>query len=151
MKTVLWIALGFVLGIVTTVTTQYVCNRFQSPVRIYPPSRAIAPQSISLDAGKMIRVRSKKSGATALIHFTSYGDHGSESTYQWRYRSQAGSETKGTGTVKEIDNKGLPVVAGGIRLAWSWGSTNNCWLYYFDQDATVQLSPDATFDTEDLK
>jgi len=91
-----------------------------------------------------------KSGA-ALINFTSYGDYGSESTYRWRFRSRGGVEAKGTGSVKDKDGKCLPVVAGGVKLLCSWGSKESWWLYYFDQDMTVQLLPDTTFDTEDLK
>jgi hypothetical protein len=101
----------------------------------------------------MILVRTNN-GSAALINFTSYGDFESVSTYRWRFRPHTGVETKGTGSVREKDHKGTPVVAGGIkggiRLGWSWGSTTNCWLYYFEQDMTVQLLPDATFDTEDL-
>ena len=97
----------------------------------------------------------KARNGTALINFTSYGDYGAESSYRWRFLSRSGVETKGTDSVKEIDHKGQPVVAGGIKdgikLGWSWGSKENCWLYYFSQDMTIQILPDTNFDTESLK
>jgi hypothetical protein len=150
MKKALWLIAGFVVGVVATLALQYACFCFRVPLRIFPPTAVIAPKSVSLDAGKMILVKTK-SGATALINFTSYGDYESESTYRWRSRSRTGVGTKGTGSVKERDRKGPPVVAGGIKLGWSYGSKANCWLYYFEHDMSVRLLPDTTFDTEDLK
>ncbi|MGD0516519.1 MAG: hypothetical protein ABSA26_03205 [Thermoguttaceae bacterium] len=150
MKKALRLIAAFILGVIATLAAQYVCFCFHVPIRIFPPTAVIAPKSVSLNAGKMILVKTK-SGAAALINLTSYGDYESESTYRWRFRSRTGVETKGAGSVKEKDSRGPPVVAGGIRLGWSYGSKTNCWLYYFEQDMTVQLLPDTTFDTEDLK
>lgn len=53
--------------------------------------------------------------------------------------------------MKENGGTCSPIAVGSAKLLWSWGSKENCWLYYFDQDATVQLLPDKTFDTEELK
>jgi hypothetical protein len=118
-------------------------------MRVFPPAQIIAPRGISLDAGKMIRVTTRN--GTTLINFTSYGDADSESTYRWRFRSRSGFETSGTGNVKEGKNHtGPPVVTGNLKLGWSWGSTTNCWLYYFEDDVEVQVLPDTTFDREDL-
>jgi hypothetical protein len=149
MKKAFWLIAGFVLGVVVTLAVQYVCLRFRVPVRIFPPTAVIAPRSVSLDVGKMILAKTKD--GAALINFTSYGEVGSESTYRWRFRSRTGVETQGTGGVKDKDGKCSPIAAGGVKLLWSWGSKENCWLYYFDQDVTVQLLPDKTFDTEELK
>jgi hypothetical protein len=150
-KTFLVILAGFILGVVATLVSEYVCFRLRvrGPMRVFPPVQVIAPRGISLDAGKMIRATTRN--GTTLINFTSYGDAESESTYRWRFRSRSGFETSGTGSVKEGKNhKGPPVVTGNLKLGWSWGSKTNCWLYYFEDDVEVKVLPDTTFNTEDL-
>jgi hypothetical protein len=149
MKNIPWLVAGFVLGVVVTLAVQYACLRFRVPFRILPPTAVIAPRSISLDAGKMILTQTKD--GAAVINFTSYGDFGSESIYRWRFRSRTGAETHGTGRVKDHDGKCSPISAGGVKVLWSWGSKTNCWLYYFDQDVTVHVLPDKTFDIEQLR
>jgi hypothetical protein len=149
-KTFLVIA-GFILGVVVTLASAYVCVqlRVRYPIRIFPPVKVISPRTISVDAGKMIRATTRN--GTILISFTSYGDADSESTYRWRFRSRGGFETSGTGSVKEGKNhEGPPVVTGKFKLGWSWGSKTNCWLYYFEDDMKVKVLPDTTFSTEDL-
>ena len=154
-----WLIAGFFLGIIAAFALLYGGARV---IMAHP--NLLGRRGVMLSLGEMLLVQTKH--GTALIDFTNYGKDGTTSFYRWRFKSLSGNETQGTGSVYEnyersqlapnqymVHDKGghLHVVAGGVSLEWSYGSTNEGWLYYNKYRTKTQVMPDDNFQRVELK
>ncbi|MEI6150431.1 MAG: hypothetical protein WCS01_15135 [bacterium] len=125
------------------------------------PHRGIYDRAaVKIEDGQMAKVTHP--AGVAVVDFTSFRPDGA--TYRWRFLSNSNNlESSGNGEVKDTSKKLLRflsyqshsdtncyVRAGGLWMAWSYGSTHSAWLYYTKGRTEVVVLPNSGFETEEL-
>ena len=136
-------------------------------VNLKPARSDIAFQrkSVKLERQDILLVVSKD--GNAALRFTAFGPKNGVSTYEWRFQpADGGDESRGTGTVFEkyittrtspgqynVEDAGsqLHIIAGAIRLEWSYGSRSSGWIYYNPYLHAARILSDVSLEEIDLR